>query len=1109
MTEKTQNISLEKTLETYRAKHVPVELTWKQHYVNEQFSSDNALELPDEEKEQYVKRLLECNVTIFDNIKSTKNGHICTLYDLLNILTDEKYKSITKINRKVIYSTANGERPIGKTAYDLWNGFQVIDMDIKDEQMAKKLKQILFDHLKKYNWFVGIALSSSGKGLHIYTKIQISENETRNNTTKKLAYLANFRHKFSFVYIICINEAEKLGFTKEQLLKWLDLSMFKPQQGAFIGYDPNALFSTHFFEDFMYVNFDNVEDMGHPNVDWITFPDLKELFKRWEWFEDDETDTTINIEIKDAPELEVNTHSPVHYKHFERWRLANTLVKLYGQEKGYIYLRMICSGVKNKELQSDCITASRHNKPIDVWAVNRLNHQHGFKIKLNVLQQEENINDICENIDNIENPVLLHESKNKKEFYIKANEYLGNIKLQLLDSCGMITLIEAGAGVGKTEMVKSLVRDGKRIMLVMPFTSTIKSKVENVPGWQYVYGNKKVRLDNGESIALTVDKFSKLNLLELKEIGFDYIFIDESHLLFQSEYRSVMPKVIEMIRNTQVPIILMTGTPVGETVFFDDIIHLKVIKEETRKKEFHVYLTNKPEDNMNFMIEQMAIDIVNGRRILFPTNKGTLYKSQIEAQLKCVLKNKYDYKDDIIVNYYKKSNVGEKFMDDVNLKKTVRKTNVLLCSNYLSVGVDILDRFDFNIYFNEIFMPQEIEQFANRLRSHDLFIYMFLNKHDSDGNSLGLTKTKQLNLKYSDDEKMFYKSVIDLCNGMLVRNPIEFKYNSLVSSFLVQNKFIEYNELENKYYINDIAYNTIYFERKYREYVQQLSVLLRSMKYYGYNCSYEDKTPIHMSKSDLTKLKLAKDNITREIKDKQTIYVEEIMDLITEDKLTMFRDIVAGRYEIIKSDDWHEDVINKKMYVKDMEIFEKVVPVFVSMSKLYEPTDIKDIFNFCRNGNSTFNFAMINRMKLLINMVYNSKTNRLDLPIQRFMDRTYKFAEKETCKRSEITEFIRKFSLEYMKAETTNVKTPIFLSKIVSEQIEKNFNMLFNCLINVKKVKAENKKDKNMVKMSPIKLFWTTRDEKESEIYKNEKVYVLAEFLENIKINKTNININD
>ena len=83
------------------------------------------------------------------------------------------------------------------------------------------------------------------------------------------------------------------------------------------------------------------------------------------------------------------------------------------------------------------------------------------------------------------------------------------------------------------------------------------------------------------------------------------------------------------------------------------------------------------------------------------------------------------------------------------------------------------------------------------------------------------------------------------------------------------------------------------------------------------------------------------------------LLAEELMDLITEDRLSLYRDVIAGRYELIKSDHWSEDLINKKVYVKDMEIFDKVVPLFVSMSKLYEPADIKEIFNFCRNKNQT------------------------------------------------------------------------------------------------------------------------------------------------------------
>ena len=93
-------------------------------------------------------------------------------------------------------------------------------------------------------------------------------------------------------------------------------------------------------------------------------------------------------------------------------------------------------------------------------------------------------------------------------------------------------------------MVKSLVDDGSKVLLVMPFTSTIKSKVENDPRWCYAYGNKKPDFESKSGVALTIDKFSRLSMMELKELGFDYIFIDESHLMFQSEYRPVMSKVI-------------------------------------------------------------------------------------------------------------------------------------------------------------------------------------------------------------------------------------------------------------------------------------------------------------------------------------------------------------------------------------------------------------------------------------------------------------------------------------------------------------------------------------------------------------------------------------
>ena len=84
----------------------------------------------------------------------------------------------------------------------------------------------------------------------------------------------------------------------------MDLAMFKPQQGAIIGYDPHPLISSHFFEDFIYVNFDSIDDIGCPELDWITYPDLKEVFKRFDTFVDDERNN-IQVSVLEKPLLEI------------------------------------------------------------------------------------------------------------------------------------------------------------------------------------------------------------------------------------------------------------------------------------------------------------------------------------------------------------------------------------------------------------------------------------------------------------------------------------------------------------------------------------------------------------------------------------------------------------------------------------------------------------------------------------------------------------------------------------------------------------------------------------------------------------------------------------
>ena len=128
--------------------HAPSKFSWKQHWAQEKFSSPDMLSCTAEEQEQFKKRLRECGITLCTGIKAL-SGDACTLEEVVSTITDISNKNIPKTSRKAIFSTSNGTRPVGDTAYDIWNGFQVIDMDIKDAAMAKKLKAKIFKSLHK------------------------------------------------------------------------------------------------------------------------------------------------------------------------------------------------------------------------------------------------------------------------------------------------------------------------------------------------------------------------------------------------------------------------------------------------------------------------------------------------------------------------------------------------------------------------------------------------------------------------------------------------------------------------------------------------------------------------------------------------------------------------------------------------------------------------------------------------------------------------------------------------------------------------------------------------------------------------------------------------
>jgi len=1053
----------------------------------------------EEEKQSFFEDQLQMIECLVLNSVYEKAGIVWNWKQIYDLLYDEEYAKVEKANRKVVYSTSTNNRPIGDVSFQIWNGLQIIDLDIKDEKIANGLKNDLFNELSKFHWFIGICKSASKKSLHVWTKITPISVDFKN---RKVEYLCNFRHKYSYVYIILSKYMEKYGYTKENIFGYMDMAMAKPQQGIFISSD-DAMMSTNFNDVRLDVNFESAFNTGIESINWISHPDLVQVFSKLEWFINDNFSKSQNIEISNIDNVNEydlsKSKGKKHYKHAQRWQLANTLTSIFGEQKAFNLLVGICKDTSPRELRGDVKTAAIHNKPISVWAINELNNYHGFNIKVKDNDEEEKVEELKEELTNAStktDPIHILNSKSSQTIlYLRKDQYLSDIKDDIIKNLEHITLLEAGAGYGKTEMIKSL---KAKTLLILPFTSTIKAKVEadeKTSDWLYYYGNKRptlVDILGSQNMSMTIDKFSRLNVFELDTAKFEYIVIDESHLLFTSSYRDVMGPTIQRLANCKAKIIMMTGTPTGEMLFFPNIKHIKVKKEDIRIKECIVNLVPSPTEQLLDMCNSMATDIQENRKILFPTNNGNLYFDQVIGIITKIL-NERNYTRPIKAFYYKKSQYGEESMDNININKTVGDNDIVFCSTYLSVGVDICDRLPFSVYFNETWIPQDIEQFANRLRNNDLYIKIYLPLHDNNGSSINYYYTQPLDLNFNQKDLMFARDLVKTCNDMLERNEEESKYNPLISSLLSANKYLKYDENDCKYYIDETTYKLKIFEERYSDYSKQLDVMMEGMRYYGYNvkCITSDKAVDDSIKENINEFMKACRNIKF---NQDTIKVRTLLNHITDGNIDMYRELLRGNYSIFKDKDLENAKIRQEndLYVEDIEILEKHIPVILSLYKHYDCETISDIYEYCIDyKNNRLNFTKLRRIQRFVNIESSRKKKRLDFPVLKFIKDSQNWAsENPQVTKHDIEVFLAEWTCKWCNSIKNLIVDDLQYAETMFELVKEYWDIII----------VHSKPKNGTITIQPFELIWKNKQQL-NNIYGdwNTQTFFLQQLMDDMK----------
>lgn len=1039
------------------------------------YTSYSFNELSKEEKESFYNdqlQFIECLVTnsIYDKVGTVRDwGYI------IKLLRDAEYAKVEKVKRRVVYATNSNNRPIGDIAYQLWNGLQIIDLDIKDAELCDKIKPIIFNELKRFNWFLGVCKSASGKGLHIWTKITPISIEAKN---RKIEYLCNFRHKYSYVYVVLNTHASEIGYSKDNIFEFLDMAMCRPQQGIFISSDSDALVNSNFKDLRLDVNFEGAFECGLSSVNWIMHPDLKNVFSKLDWFNNDNFDKESNIEIQNIGNLSERDESaakgPKHYKHAQRWQLANTLTNLFGETEALQIMCSICKNTETKELRGDVKTAAVHNKPISIWAVKELNTQHGFNIEIKngdvITNNLKELNEKLKEKEVYEDPIkVLNDNTEQVVLHITKNQYLSDIKDDIIKNLSHITLLEAGAGYGKTEMIKSL---KSKTLLILPFTSTIKAKVEasNVTkDWLYYYGNKRPQIQDlmsDKNMSMTIDKFSRLNIFELDAANFEYIVIDESHLLFTSSYRDVMGPCIQRLANCKAKVIMMTGTPTGELLFFPNIKHIRVKKEDTRIKQCTFHFTPTNTEQLVEMCKSMANDIVEGTKVLFPTNNGVTYYEQVIGIVQEFLTKK-KFPRALKSFYYKKSNYGEEDMEDINRRSTIGDNDLICCSTYLSVGVDICDKGKFSVYFDRLWIPQDIEQFANRIRNNNLYIHIFL-PYLVNGIPINYNNTDPLDLGFDRKDLLLARDIIKTCNDMIERNQEESKYSPFIISLLSQNRYLKYDENDCRYYIDETTYKLKVFEDRYAVYAKQYNVVAEGLRYYGYEIDIKnDYKQVSESNKDWV------DDLLKACKHARFNYVTTqtmiLLSNINDSNIDIYRELTKGNLEIFKDEKYKEDRIENKIYAESIEILEKNIPIVLSLYKYYDCDTIRDIYDYCvEQKTNKINFTKLTRIKTFANIQANIKKKRMDFPVLKFVTdcRDWTLANPTTTKQ-EIELFLANWAAKYCNSIKDVVVEDIEYLETIYELLKELWRVII----------VQSHPKKGGITISPFEMLWETKQE--------------------------------
>lgn len=548
-------------------------------------------------------------------------------------------------------------------------------------------------------------------------------------------------------------------------------------------------------------------------------------------------------------------------------------------------------------------------------------------------------------------PMIEYKEETKEsgnEIKLSTKEYLNDKRDKILEMCkdDAINFIVAQPGLGKTVFAQSL--EGKTLIIEL-FNSIIQSEEKFPSGsFEKFYGSNYIKQESiGKMNVCSANKFVywckndksvDVSCNFSNKCMFDNIILDESHLLCLSNYRyDIMGETVKYLKKIKldypdVNIIMMTGTPFGEDVVFDNLNRINIIADPRFEKKFFMIQTTSID---GYMRELVKTTLANNLRVFIPVDSENWFDTFIES---CV--NEGIITKDKCYYFNQPKNIEEIEQSILNTK-LIGDLKILGTSSYMSVGIDLED---WKTKFVTIipsgasnsgnFSGIEVEQFANRHRKQELEVHYVISMNESN--------TKKPTICTS------CKALLNIKNGLLKSiyrtNPIVIP----IPRYLLQGDTLE---------VDEDMFNVFVYYKDMKPIISHPKVIYEYMESIGWKCEWVICD--HTERGIDTKKH-------RELE--KTTAVKEFM--------TMLDSWESCGYPIIKLKDMIQQDFEIIQHDKDYELFEAEY-IEVGFTSYYAKNVLFNMFLGVREyltGTGTSNLIRDAYSKDKINMAFIGRT---------------------------------------------------------------------------------------------------------------------------------------